>query len=382
MGSRKLLALATVLLIIEVFNVHAQCNGRVEFINQPSAMPTITTTSYVQPVIAHTAAGALDATALETVVVVVNAVLLEAALAVDLVLVVVTVDVTTVITATSAVHLGINLVLAQAISGTCSGACAGYGFCGGFYPTVLDTSANTDPLDIILPVLLLAMCKKIGNAAEAPETKTPVVGAVEYVDPGVAVATVAAVVAVLMDVVEDVVVVVVVVAVVVVVVVMQDVVSVVIIKDQDEQAVTCSSTSNSELSKCDGEYISDVLYPIAQATPSPTHTKPSFYSEYGTTISNNILPLTTEAPFGSLDRSRYGCDQNRDEAGRTVFEESLADEMGYTVMFPEAPNSLSTSTMAPADINNVDSVWMYPELDNHTLNTYSDEVDQYYILVH
>lgn len=49
-------------------------------------------------------------------------------------------------------------MIAQAI---CTSGCQSYGYCGGVYPTVVDTNDN-DPLDVILPVLLLAIINRNG----------------------------------------------------------------------------------------------------------------------------------------------------------------------------------------------------------------------------
>ncbi|KPJ13758.1 hypothetical protein RR48_10942 [Papilio machaon] len=133
---------------------------------------------------------------------------------------------------------------------------------------------------------------------------------------------------------------------------------------------------------------------IGQVTPTPNVEIP-YCTESQSTTSNLISFLTTVTPTlrdsneNPLENLVLSNNQTRilenlcnsTEIENEYEDSQLPDDMGYTIMYPEQYGSVSTSTMSPLDEDIIDNVWMYPELDNHTFNSYSDEVEQCYILV-
>lgn len=123
---------------------------------------------------------------------------------------------------------------------------------------------------------------------------------------------------------------------------------------------------------------------ISEIAPTPDVLRP-YPTESTSTTSNIISLLTTVAP--TLKDSNENILLNTLSLENTCStevendkEDQLPDDMGYTIMYPELFSSVGTSTVSPFD-ERIDDLWMYPELDNHTFNSYSDEVEQCYILV-
>ncbi|CAG4963558.1 unnamed protein product [Parnassius apollo] len=167
---------------------------------------------------------------------------------------------------------------------------------------------------------------------------------------------------------------------------------------QNCQTLTTAQSTSSYISSSI-ENVFNELPLTAQITPSPIVETSSYCTEpiKSSMMSLTYTPLTTVPPannehfcdiknqllFNSTNAELENNSCNNSESEESVNDDAeSADEMGYTIMYPEALNSpLTTSTRSPIVSIDVDNTWMYPEFDNHTLNTYSDEVEQYYILV-